>query len=366
MNDAIDERRLAETGVMFRASAAIYRRMKTPLFEHFTLHAAEDPELLSLADGGMDAALPSHLFSAVHYLLLGDPSDPLARWFATIDPNPLPPEGSYPELQRFCRLHRDELRDLLATRTVQTTYAERCRARLAPMCVVAREAGEPLNLIEVGCSAGVLLAFDRYGYRLNDQGVIGDPDALLLEGELRGGPELFIPRIGSRTGIDLDTIDVRSQEERRWLLALCFPELRDEQTRLAAALDVVAGTGMRMLEGDALDCLPEAMALAPDPLCVFHSACLFYWSPESRAKFDQQLREASEARPIWRIAIEPSFVFDEWDALNGGGAVESAPPDRNLKVGGINVIRYRDGQATRQVLGWPDADYGVINWANTA
>lgn len=363
MSEVLDDARLAETAAIFRASEAIYRRMRTPLFEHFAHHAAQDPELLSLADGGMDAALPTHLFSAVHYLLLRDPSDPLARWFATIAPDPLPPEGAYPELQRFARAHRAELRALLTTRTVQTTYAERCRALLAPMCVVAREAGEPLNLIEVGCSAGVLLAFDKFAYRLNDQGTIGDPQALVLEGELRGGPALFIPRIGRRTGIDLHTIDLRAEDERRWLLALCFPELRDEQARLAAALDVVARTEMRMLEGDALDRLPEAIAATPDPLCLFHSACLFYWSAEARARFDAQLREASRARPIWRVAIEPAFVFDEWDAQNEGRTREVDAADRNLKIGGISLIRYRDGTATREVLGWPNADYGIIDWA---
>lgn len=361
--DLVGDDRLRETAEIFRASEGIYRRMRTPLFEEFAREAASDPELLSLADGGMDAALPTHLFSAVHYLLLRDPTDPLARYFATIDPDPLPPAGAYPELVRFARAHRDALRELLVTRTVQTTYAERCRALLAPMCVVAREAGEPLNLIEVGCSAGVLLAFDRFAYRLNDQGLIGDPQAMVLEGELRNGPELFIPRIGRRTGIDLHTIDVRSEDERRWLLALCFPELRDEQARLARALDVVADTEMEMLEGDALAHLPAAMAATPDPLCVFHSACLFYWPSEARAQLDRQLRAASRTRPIWRLGIEPGFVFDEWDARNEGRELASTAPDRNLKIGAINLIRYRGGEATREVLGWPDADYGIIDWA---
>jgi hypothetical protein len=360
---ALNDERLLNAAESFRASAENYRNMGATLYQEFCRYAVSDPELLALADGGMDAARPTHLFSAVHYLLLGDPSDPLARWFATIHADPLPPEGAYPELARFCREHRAELRELLETRTVQTTYAERCRALLAPMCVVAREAGEPLNLIELGCSAGVLLAFDKFAYRLNDQGLIGAADApLLLEGELRGGPELFIPRIGRRTGIDLHTIDVRSEEERRWLLSLCFPELRAEQERLAKALDVVAQTDVSMLEGDGLLHLPAALADTPDPLCVFHSACLFYWPPEARAKLEAMLREASRSRPIWRIAIEPSFVFDDWESQDGG----TAAPAQSLKTGSISLIRYRDGAATREVLGWPNSDYGIIKWATQA
>jgi hypothetical protein len=358
----LDDPRLQSAAAAFRDSEAIFRTMRAPLYEEFCRHAVSDAELLSLAAGGMDAALPTHLFSAVHYLLLRDPGDPLARYFATIDDDPLPPAGAYAELARFCRAHRDELRELLATRTVQTTYVERCRALLAPMCVVAREAGEPLNLVEIGCSAGVLLAFDKFAYRLHDPGLVGAADApLVLEGELHGGPELFIPRIGTRAGIDLHTIDVRREDERRWLLALCFPELRDEQQRLATALEVVAQTDMRVLEGDALVHIVQAMADTPDPLCVFHSACLFYWPADARARLDALLREASRDRPIWRIAIEPAFVFDDWDAENAGIAANPGA-DRSLKTGGMRLIRYRDGKATREVLGSQNADYGVVHW----
>jgi hypothetical protein len=358
---SLDDTRLQDAAAAFQASEQIYRNMRTPLYEDFCRHAAADPEMLALAAGGMDAALPTHLFSAVHYLLLRDPGDPLARHFATIDADPLPPEGAYPKLARFCREHREEIRDLLETRTVQTTYAERCRALLPPMCVVAREAGEPLNLIELGCSGGVLLAFDKFAYKLNDQGVVGSPDApLLLEGELHGGPDLFIPQIGKRTGIDLHTIDVGSEDERRWLLALCFPELRDEQERLAKALDVVARTDIRLMEGDGLVHLPAALADTPDPLCVFHSACIFYWPADARARLHQMLLEASRTRPIWRIAIEPSFVFDDWE--NPGQ--ETTAVRQNLKAGGINLIRYRDGVAEREILGRNNSDYGVIRWGD--
>lgn len=353
------ENRHDDIAAGFRASEQIFRTMRAPLYEAFCREVVSDPGMLALAGDGMGAAAATHLFSAVHYLLLRDPADPLARYFATLDDDPLPADRAYPELVRFCRAHRDEIRELLETRTVQTTYAERCRALLPPMCIVAREAGEPLNLIEIGCSGGVLLAFDKFAYELDNQGVIGAPDApLLLKGELHDGPELFIPRVGTRTGIDLHTIDARSEDERRWLLALCFPELRAEQQRLATALDIVAQTDIRMMEGDALVHLPAAVAGTRDPLCVFHSACLFYWPAEARAKLDAMLREASRERPIWRIAIEPAYVFEDWENQPGG----AASPSHDLKTGGINLIRYRDGEAAREVLGWPNADYGVIDW----
>lgn len=345
----------------FRASAHVYAQMGSPLYAEFCRLGESDLEVLSLADFGMDGAKPSHLFSSVHYLLLGNPDDPLARYFATLCEEPLPPVGAYADFARYCRKHRATLQELLQTRTVQTTYAERCRALLAPMCEVARMADEPLNLIEIGCSAGVLLVFDKFAYKLDEQGVIGSADAaFLLEGELNGGPELFIPRIGTRTGIDLHTIDVSSEEERRWLLALCFPELRAEQQRLDQALDVIAASDVTMLEGDALMHIDQALADAPDPVCVFHSACLFYWPKQAKQALEDRLLEASRGRDIWRIGIEPSDTFDEWHKGRIGEEEDEA--QARQRSGEIAITRYRGGEAQRRVVGRPNADYGKTDW----
>lgn len=350
----------AVVAASFRASEKIFAGMGAHLFAEFCLHATDDAGMIELASHAMAGARPAHLFSAVHYLLLGDPSDPLARYFATLCEDPLPPEGSYPELVRYCRKHRPELLDLLRTRSVQTTYAERCRALLAPMGVVAREAGEPLNLIEIGCSAGVLLVFDKFCYQMNEQGLIGPADApVMLVGELRGGPELFVPKIGKRVGIDLHTIDARSEEDRRWLLALCFPELREEQRRLAAALQIIADTEVTMLEGDGLARLREALVLAPDPLCIFHSACLFYWPTEARRALEDFLLEASKSREFWRISIEPSDTFDNWQKGEAGSA---AHPAATKKSGEIRIFRYRNEKVDCRAVGAPNADYGVTDW----
>lgn len=363
MASAADRSALDMVAGAFRASAHIYGQMGTPLYAEFCHGGAEDDVVLALADNGMEGAKPSHLFSAVHYLLLKDASDPLARYFATLTDDPLPPEGAYAELARYARAHEAELVDLLRSRTVQTTYAERCRAVLPALCEVAREAGEPLNLVEIGCSAGVLLVFDKFAYRYDGGPVIGAADApFVLEGSFEGEPpqDLFIPRIGTRTGIDLHTIDARSEEERRWLLALCFPELRAEQARLARALDTIAATDIATLEGDGVSRMLEAFARSPDPLCVFHSACLFYWPREAKQALEELFLEESRKRPFWRVSIEPSDTFDEWH--KGRPGHDDNQRAANRKSGEITISHYAGGEAERRVVGRPNADYGIIEW----
>jgi hypothetical protein len=216
--------------------------------------------------------------------------------------------------------------------------------------------GELLNLIEIGCSAGVLLTLDRYAYQLRPGERIGPADATItLQGELHGGgPALRVPRIGRRTGIDLKLMDPHSAEDRRWLLATCYPELRTEQAHLDGAMDIVAATEITWREGDALDHLAAALAETPDPVCVYHSACLFYWPADGKAALDAQLRAASRHRPIYRIGIEPSERFDEWQTGRG-----DATPGAS---GEITLTTYRDGEAESRVVARLSPDFGTIWW----
>ena len=245
----------------FRSNAGMYRDMGTPLYGCLFERAVDDPTLIELASHGQDGARPVHLLSAVHDLLLRDSSDPLSRFFPTLNDNPASPEQAFPELQRFCRERRSEILSILQSRTVQSTYVERCWSLMPALAFVSKLAGEPLNLIEIGCSAGVLLTYDSYGYAVPGQGIIGCSDApLILSGHYAGRPSLKIPVIGTRIGIDLHPVNAKSADERRWLLALCLPELREQQLRLSTALEVVAQSEIHLLEGDALDRLPEALA----------------------------------------------------------------------------------------------------------
>jgi hypothetical protein len=351
---------LGRVAEAFRVGERVYANEGSPLYSALARMGADDPEIVELASHGMAGAPPVHLFTSVHFMLLGGIADPLARYFPTLAENPAPPEEAWPDFRRFCLEHADELTQLLRTRSVQMTYPDRCRNLVSPLSMIADLAGEPLNLIEIGCSAGVLLVFDRYAYDLRDDGeVIGRADApFVLKGRVIGGPELRIPQIGTRTGIDLNIIDTRSEEDRRWMLATCFPELLGQQARLAKAMDFVAETDIRWMEGDALLHLPQALADTPDPVCVYHSACLMYWPAEAKAVLEQQFLAASRGRTIYRVGIEPS---DKLDAVMRGN-VPGEPRSTALPSGEVRVTRYRDGAVEMQIAAESSATLGNVTW----
>jgi hypothetical protein len=207
----------------------------------------------------------------------------------------------------------------------------------------------------------VLLTFDRYAYEIPGHGAIGRAEApLLISGRLTGNPPARIPAIRTRIGIDLHPVDVHSPEERRWLLALCLPEFREQQARLATALDVVARTDMRMLQGDALDLLPEALNSATGPVCVFHSVCLLYWSAEARSALHRMLLEAGRSRDIHRLGFE---LWEGFDAFHAGRA--DAPSAIRRPEGAtfdITLTRYSGGRVAREVIAHMTPDFTSLHW----
>lgn len=345
----------------FRANAGMYRDMGTPLYGYLFERAADDPALIELACHGQDGARPVLLLSAVHDLLLRDPSDPLSRFFPTLSDNPASPDQAFPHLQRFCRERRNDILTILRGRTVQSTYVERCWSLMPAIALVSELAGEPLHLIEIGCSAGVLLTYDSYGYAVAGHGLIGRGNApLILSGHYTGEPPLKIPKIGSRIGIDLHPVDVRSADERRWLLALCLPELREQQHRLGTALDVVARSDLHLLQGDALDRLPGALATAEGPVCVFHSVCLLYWTAEAKAALHEQLCNEGRKREIFRLGFELSDAFDSYHAGLSAMPVSAQRPAGSTFD--VTFTRYGGGQAESRVIAHTTPDFTSFSW----
>ena len=354
----ITPERLESVAAAFRAGAESYARFGATLYSALCAGGAEDPEIIALAAHAQAGAQPVfHLLTVIHFLILGAPEHPLGRYFAThIDP-PLPPGEAWPDFVRFCRERRDEIVATLARTTVQTTFADRCTTIVPLIASVADQAGEPLHLVEIGCSAGVLLTFDRHAYALERRERFGAADAsLTLGGDIIGMPPLRLPRVASRTGLDLHPVDARDPGQRRWLIALVFPEFRKQREELAAALEIVARTDIRMVEGDALDTLPGVLAETPDPICIFHSVCLSYWTQEARAALDALLMETSRNRLLHRVGSEPSAKFSAWNKGHDRSGSKPPPPS-----GELTMARYEGGQMDRRIVGTTGFG-GPVTW----
>jgi hypothetical protein len=314
----------------FRDFAAVVHRDGGITYATICRAAAEDDDVLSLLAGApIPQRRPLLLLAAVHFLLLSGAEHPLADFYDTVrlvrglSDGPPPAGDLAAAFADFCRAHRAELERLIATRSTQTNEVGRCSGLLPGLCHIAAHYAweEPLSILDLGTSAGLNLLFDDYTYTyraasggaLRAAGVADSPVALecTARDDLANLPELRLPLIADRVGLDLAPVDPFSDDEARWLLACLWPDNLARFGRLRAALANVRATARppRLVRGDLLTDLPHVVAtMAGDgPLVVFHSWVAAYLSEEEQRSLARQVAGLGADRPVHHLYLESPF-----------------------------------------------------------
>jgi hypothetical protein len=330
----------------------------SPLYDRICRTVAGSDAALALVQQAPPAGhFPNVLLGAVHYLLLGGLDHPLGAVYAgesDADPGPL--------FVDLCLTHRAEILELLATRHTNTNEVGRSAVLGPALTAVAERLGAPLGLVDVGASAGLNLFCDRYRLEYGAAGATGPADApVRIECAVAGGePPIAaaLPEIVSRTGLDLDPVDVRDEDGTRWLLACVWPDTgRLPRTRLA--LDEARKDPPRIIAGDAVDGVADLVLAVPDgaTAVVTTTWVLAYLPRARRVAFRQALTAASRERPVAWISAEGPGVVDRFDGIE--------PPSdaQGMESSVFGLLTFRAGALdTTELLGFVHPHGGWIDW----
>ena len=285
---------LAEQYADFARDAAT----ESACFAEWSAGVAEDPEVLAwLRTLPRLKQQPNLVFAA-------------ARWHG------VPAPGPYDGLRTALLEDDGPIRTTILERRTQTNEVGRL-ATLTP-AFSALGLDEPVALLEVGASAGLCLYPDRYAYTwITATGPVsvgeGPPLRCVVKGDL---PEVRIPEVGWRGGIDLNPLDVTDADAMAWLTNLVWPEQEDRRERLRSAIGVAAADPPYLLRGDLLTELPGLIEQAAEhgPVVVFHSAVIAYLEDDDRARFQELMTGlVAEGRCHW-VSNEGARVLPEVSA----------------------------------------------------
>jgi Uncharacterized protein conserved in bacteria (DUF2332) len=270
---------------------------RSPRYEELALAVAGDPSLLEfLAVLPTAKRQPNLLFAAARFLL-GEPPDPVA-------------------LRTLVSDRPGDLAAIMTARRTQTNEPARCATLLPALALLP----QPLALVEVGASAGLTLLPDKYSYDYAGHQVAGtDPDAPVLACQPRGPVPLpaQVPEVAWRAGLDLNPLDVTSDDDVRWLRCLVWPGETDRQERLSAAIETARRDPPPIYRGDLLTDLPGLVSQAPGDatVVVYHSAVLGYVRRADRAEF---------ARTVGALGV--TWLSNEGPGLLPGTAIPGCGP----------------------------------------
>lgn len=290
----------------------------SPLYEHLAASAAEDDEVAGLLTAAPEEyAAATLLLAAAHRLVLSEPISDLANYYPSVDGNYGVDPMTWSVFRRFVLDRAERMRELIATRTTQTNEVRRAAPLFAAVALAAKQARGPVALLEVGCSAGLLLGMDSYGYRYTtDDGeqITGGPSKtpLVLECGLGLASGARFPKppkklaVGARVGLDRAPVDLTDEESYAWLEACIWADHPERLHRLSQAAALQRRSPPELVTGDAVDDLATAAArLPPDlPVVVLTSHAMPYVPQERRVDFLAALGELAGGRPVWWASQE--------------------------------------------------------------
>src|SRR5258708_7308951 len=291
-------------------------RQKAPLYVRLASGVRDDAKLSALAAlARRGQPMANLILGAVHFLLLRGMNHELRAHYRTLNPDdaPRPSSDPFPLFRDICLAHEAEIAAIVASRVTNTNEVGRSAYLRAGFLVIAREAGEPLHVIELGPSARLNLHWDRYLFRYvrDNAAFAAGPETanLTLETQLIGPyvpPLEPTPRVGLRVGLERDPVDLSDPEACLWLKALVWAYHKDRFRRLELALEATSPYSLDIAGGDALALLPDAMAKAPrgGAVVVTHTMTTYQFSKLERDALDDLLILASVRRPVWRLSME--------------------------------------------------------------
>ncbi len=231
--------------------------------------------------------VPDRIVGAVEYLLLAGAVDTADGWDA---------------FRSVVAEHAGWIETFVREQPVQTNEVQRSWALLPLFLTVAVAAQRPLDLLELGASAGLNLLWDRYRYEY-DAGSWGPEDSeVVLSGEERvaAPPQLLSAdvEIRSRRGVDLRPLDVTREDDLR--LLLCFRPPGEARERLLRAAAVARVHQPELIRGDYLELLPALLdERNHDALTVvFQTISTIYLPLEGRQRLGAMIDAAGKDGPL--------------------------------------------------------------------
>ena len=292
-----------------------------PIYEQLARSIAANTQLLefvltSASPNTRRGRIPVLFFAATHDRILANPYSEIAAMYrGDSTGNPFPP------FMDLVDKEREAIITNMRTRSVQTNEAGRSSILSLAFGRARNSVVAPTALFEIGPSAGLNLFFDLFRIDFMREDTLlacaGPQEAgVRLTCDVRG-PNLppfpadqFTPI--SRSGIDPNPIDVRSEEERRWLQAcVCWPGIADRPQRLAAALEVARTSPPHLISGDAVTDLGQALTQIPtsEHLILFATWALAYINAEGRQKVLATIDKLGTTRDLDFITFEePRFT----------------------------------------------------------
>src|SRR4029453_1421149 len=319
-----------------RTLAQVYRHFgevdaaeTSPLYERVAVALSESDEALRAIEAAPARKRhPTVILAALHDLALAGRAPALAAAYAAADGDAAPGAA----IDTLLRM-TDSVLAIAVRRRTRPNGTGRCPVLYPAIAEAARRVGaNAVGLIDVGCSAGLNLNVDRVGITYSNGQSLGDPSSpVQLSSSIVGDrpiPTRAMPEVVARVGVDPDPVEGPAAHDTRWFGACLWPDQPERAARLEAEMALAATAPPLLLQGDAVEVVPDAFARVPaDALPVVTTTwALSHFPLESRLRFLHRLDEAAAGRAV------------AWVSAEGVGVAPTIPTLGDRRASGHSII----------------------------
>jgi hypothetical protein len=296
-------------------------------------------------------ALALRLAGALHAIVLTEPEGSLAQVWPQ-QARDWTMEEAWPVAAETLRARESWVREFLKS-PPQTNEVRRAVGLWPGLCTAAEAFEGPMDVLELGASAGLNLSMDRFHY---DGGtwqwhspIPGPRVALSTQWS---GPAPHFPAhaaIRNRAACDQNPLNAALAEDRLRLRSYIWPDQPERLERLNAAIEIARTQSIKPEAADAADWIKAKLATrAQDALTVVYHSVFFQYPPQDvrdaiTQAIEREGSSASSAAPLAWLRFEP------------GGSLGHAERGAILEL-----IEWPSGQ--RRVLADLDSHGRFLQW----
>lgn len=198
----------------------------------------------------------------------------------------------------------------------QTNEVRRSIALLAGFLTFAEAWRGPIDMLELGASAGLNLNWDRFRYRTQSWSWGGESPVEIDTDWSGPAPPDVRPQIRRRAACDLNPLDIDDPAQLTRLRAYIWPDQPERLARFDGAVALARQGRVNVERADAAVWLEQKLSerACDAATIVYHSIFLQYPPRESRAAIAAAIRQAGERAtpdaPLAWLRLEPEALTD--------------------------------------------------------